>query len=99
MKHILVALFVVLGMAGCATTSEVTTVDDRARLVVYEAPVDAVLYVDGLSMGMASNYSSKKGALAIESGTHEIEIRNSNRSFYSERVFLGPGILKTVVLR
>jgi len=48
---------------------------------------------------MASNYSSKKGALAIESGTHEIEIRNSNRSFYSERVFLGPGILKTVVLR
>lgn len=98
MKNILVALLIVLGAVGCATTSEVTTVDDRARLVVDGAPVDAVLYVDGLSMGMASNYSPKKGALAIESGTHEIEVRSASQTFYSERVFLGPGLLKTVKL-
>jgi len=59
-KNIIVALALVLCALGCATSSEVRTVDDRARVIVEGAPADAMLYVNGLSMGKASDYSQKK---------------------------------------
>lgn len=96
MKNIILTLALVLFTLGCTTVSEVRTVDDRARLIVEGVPADAVLYIDGLPMGNASDYSQSSGALAVESGTHVIEVKNAGQSFYSERVFLGPGNLKTI---
>lgn len=97
MKSIIVTLTLVACVLGCASVSEVRTVDDRARIVVDGAPADAMLFVDGLSMGKASDYSQEDGApLALESGTHVIEVKNASQSFFSERVFLGPGHLKTI---
>lgn len=96
MKNTIVALALIICASGCAISSEVRTVDDRARVIVEGAPADAMLYVNGLVMGKASDYSQKEGALALESGTHEIEVKNGNQTFFSERVFLGPGNLKTI---
>ena len=81
MKNMIVTVALTICALGCAISSEVRTVDDRARVLVDGAPADAMLYVNGLAMGKASDYSQKKGALVLESGTHEIEVKKKFAKF------------------
>ena len=100
MKNLFLIITIVIAITGCAqpSSSIIQSVDDRAMLIVEGAPPDSYLIVDGLSMGDAGQFTMKKGALALESGTHMIEIKNDTKVFYTGKKFLGPGQLETLRL-
>jgi hypothetical protein len=56
-------LFVIipmLSMASCvAPTSMVRTIDDRPSLGILAAPAGSSLYVDGINVGVASEYAGE----------------------------------------
>ena len=86
-------------IAGCTyPKTEVKAVDERPTLAIQGAPADAVLYVDGLAMGPATQYDGKEQVLLLEEGTHLIEIKRGGSVLYSEKAFLGSGATKTVTI-
>lgn len=96
MRFLLIAM-IFTGLAGCAyPTSELRIPDDRPRLAIRGAPHEAILYVDGLSMGPARQYNGQEGALLVEPGIHKIEVLNKSKILLQEKIFLGGGEQKTL---
>jgi hypothetical protein len=95
MRFLLVILIILI--AGCAyPTTSTRTVDDRPSIAIQGAPRGAMLFVDGLNMGEAQQYNGKPKALLLETGTHVVEVRDQERTFLSEKVFLGSGTTKAL---
>ena len=63
------------------------TPDSRPRLAILGAPADAVLYIDGLKIGPAKDYDGKPNALAVLSGQHLIEVKQSGHSILERRAY------------
>ncbi len=93
-------LLLSLGLiSGCTyPKTEVKTVEERPTLAIQGAPENAVLYVDGLSMGPAAQYDGRGQVLLLEVGTHLIEIKQGSSLLYSEKAFLGAGATKTITI-
>ena len=93
-------------VAGCYPASEVRVLDSRPKIAIRDAPPNAILYVDGLEMGLASRYGGVAGSneneealvLFVEPGRHRIEVKSNGEVLLSEDVFLGEGTLKTLTL-
>lgn len=84
-------------LSGCANPVEQTrTVDHRSTIVVKNAPSDSVLYVDGLSMGNASQYVDQ--ALVLEPGTHQVQIRQGGAVIHAEKIFVSGTGTKTITV-
>lgn len=100
MRQFLTIGIVLLALiVGCAyPTSGVRVPDERPSIAVKNAPRDAVLYVDGLNMGMARDYDGRSQVLLLEPGTHKVEVSTGGRVLLSETVFLGGGELRTLVV-
>jgi len=97
MRSILASLLMVTLVTGCVyPTTGVRVTDDRPTLAIKGAPRDALLYVDGLSMGLARNFEGGSRVLLLEPGTHKIEVRSGGTILLSETVFLGSGAAKTL---
>ena len=86
------------GTAGCRyPDSQVRTVDERPQISVQDAPRGSILYLDGLQIGPAQNYSPKTGTLILEAGTHQIIVRaDSGSILFNETIYLGGGELKVL---
>ena len=56
------------------------------------------VFVDGLDVGMASNYVAGKNALKVLSGTHVVKVETKGRTVVEERVYLGDGAIKTILV-
>lgn len=96
MKYLIILFSLMVLAFGCASPSGgVRVPDKRPSIVVQNAPMDAIVMVDGLDMGLANDYDGKEKALLIESGTHKIEVISRGISIISEQIFLGSGELKT----
>ncbi|MEW6612621.1 MAG: hypothetical protein ACOY5C_14030 [Pseudomonadota bacterium] len=99
MRNLALFTLTIVLLGGCAyPTSEVKTTDNRASIAVQGAPEDAVLYIDGLSMGRVAHFDGKSKVLLIEPGIHKVEIVNHNKVLLSEKAFLGTGELKTFTM-
>lgn len=93
-------------LTGCYPASEIRVTDNRPMIAIKNTPQNAILYVDGLNMGLASQYSgapSKDGSeetrvLLIEPGRHRIEVKSNGKILLSEDVFLSESVLKTITL-
>lgn len=100
MAVMLRAFFLIISVTiawGCATpTSMVHTVDDRPGLGIVGASPTSRLLINGLDMGLASDYDGEKAVLRLESGTHQIVVLDENRVYYDEKVYLGRGIIKKI---
>lgn len=97
--RISVVIVLVLSFAGCVHPSTtVRTLDDRPLIGIQGAPAAAIIYVNGQDMGHASEYDGEDTALRIEPGTHLIEIRDSNRVYFEDRIYAGSGSTKTINL-
>jgi len=95
----LLSLFLVFVVCACAMpTTTVKTVDDRPTLAFKGAPEGAILYVDGINMGPAAQYSGEPRVLAVEPGTHTVRVTINNQVLYEQRVFV-EGSLKTIIIR
>jgi len=79
-----------------ATT--VKTVDTRPSISITGAPLDSILYVDGISMGNAIQYNGHPNILIIEPGTHKILIKDGNDVIYQQTIFV-ESELKNIILK
>lgn len=98
MKNLIAVVLIAASVVGCAyPTTMVNTVDDRPRITIEGAPAKAQLYVDNLLMGEVGTFSGRRNkALALEAGTHQIEVVSEGRTIHSQRVFLGEGTYKAI---
>lgn len=99
MKSLSIGLFASLAVLvqGCAypEPSRIEQKDGRPAIGVTGAPANASLYVDGLNMGMASQFDGKSNVLLVESGTHLIEVKSADGEvLHSETVFLSSSTTK-----
>lgn len=56
------------------------------------------VFVDGLDMGTASTYAAGKNALKVLSGTHVVKVEGRGRVVVQERVYLGDGATRTILI-
>ena len=101
MKKLIIFILMVVTFAICSCSmpnTSVRTVDDRPTLVFKGSPENAVLYVDGINMGAASQYNGEPKALVVESGTHVVRITLGSEIVYEQRVFVESS-LKTITVR
>ncbi len=99
MKLFAASALILFLVIGCAyPSSDVRVTDERPKIAVKNAPPNAVIYVDGLRMGLASKFNGDPSVLLLEPGRHKIEIKSDGRTLLSEDVFLGESVLKTFVV-
>lgn len=91
------ALCIVLSACALPQTT-VTSGSSQPSLVVSGAPSDAVLYVDGLAMGRASQFDGHPRVLAVLQGPHKVEVREGSTVLYHDSIFLSNGERRTVAL-
>ena len=86
-------------LSACALPqTTVTSGSSQPGLVVTGAPSDAVLYVDGLAMGRASQFDGHPRVLAVLQGPHKVEVREGSSVLYHDKVFLSNGETRNVKL-
>ena len=56
------------------------------------------VYVDGLDMGSAANYVAGKNSLKVLSGTHILKVEGRGRVVLEERIYLGDGANRTILI-
>ena len=99
MKLAILILALPLLLLACAEPISVTrTLDDRPRLLVQGAPQGALLLVDGKPMGEAATYAGNPGVLLVEPGTHLLEVKLGESLLLSQKVFLGGGEQRTLLV-
>ena len=104
MKNLCTFAFVILFMLiqGCSYPDPATIeqADSRPAIGISGAPEGAVLYVDGLRMGMAGQYDGTEQVLLIESGKHLIEVKAADGTvIHSETVFLNSSATKVLTVK
>lgn len=98
MKHAFLGLMLAF-LCGCAMpVTTVNTVDDRPALAFKGAPVGAVLFVDGLNMGLANEYNGDPKILNVVPGTHTLRIMENGTVIFEQRVFV-ESALKTIIVK
>ena len=106
MKSIITCFLLMALVVGCYPTSEVRIPDSRPRIAIKNAPDNAILYVDGLKMGLATRFSGVQGSeesgetrvLLVEPGRHRVEVKSNGELLLSEDVFLVERTLKTLTV-
>jgi hypothetical protein len=101
MRRILIIglLIITCVISGCPMPqTSVRTVDDRPTLAFKGAPEGSILFVDGISMGTASQYDGDPNVLTVEPGTHNVRIIASDTVVYEQKVFV-ESALKTITVR
>lgn len=80
---------------------EVADLRPQFSFALADANDDASVYrifVDGLDMGSASSYTAGKNALRVIPGTHVLKIEGRGRVVVQERVYLGDGATRTILI-
>jgi hypothetical protein len=102
---VLVAGIMGLATVGCVQmpTEKQEVVDLRPQLsfVLADSSDDASRYrifVDGLAMGTAGSFLSGKNGLRVLSGTHEVRVEHQGRVVVSERLYLGDGAIRNILI-
>jgi hypothetical protein len=95
----LTAALLCTALSACALPqTTVTSGSLKPSLMVTGAPSDAVLYVDGLAMGQASQFDGHPRVLAVLQGPHLVEVREGSTVLYHDKVFLSNGETRDVKL-
>jgi hypothetical protein len=93
------ALAAALVLMGCAyPNTTVRTVESKPQLAIANASPSSMLLIDGVPVGLAAAYDGKKNTLQIDRGTHRIEVQDQGRTVFSQTVYLGDDLTKTITL-
>jgi hypothetical protein len=88
----LIVLFLALALSACALpTTKVNAGTARPTLTVLGAPANAVLFIDGLQIGVASNYNGAPNTLLIEEGVHRVELRQGGNVLMVQKILASGG--------
>lgn len=94
-KPLAISLMILL--AACSMPSTVVkTPDTRPSLAFEGAPEGAVLFLDGVRAGLASQYDGQPNVLLVEPGTHLVTIRGADGAILLERKVFVESELKTL---
>jgi hypothetical protein len=92
MKKISLLLLLANLLSACALpTTRVQAGAGRPTLIVHGAPANATLSVDGLELGLASQYNGKPNSLLIEEGVHRLELRQGGAVLMTQKIFASNG--------
>jgi len=89
-------------LQGCTypDPAKVEQKDSRPAIGVSGAPEGATLYLDGLKMGMASEFDGEKNVVLVESGKHLIEVQAADgKVLLSEIVLLSSSTTKILTIQ
>jgi hypothetical protein len=88
-KPFLVLFSMMLLFSGCSyPTTNVDAVDSRPTLCFKDAPNDALVFVDGLSMGKATAFNGNPKVLTVLPGTHEVQVILGTTVLLKQTVFV-----------
>ncbi len=75
---------------GCNTypVTNVSAIDSRPTLSFTGAPEGAILLVDGINMGVVSQYNGNPRVLTVQPGTHEVTVLVNNKTIFQQTVFV-----------
>ena len=77
----ILAISLIILLAACSVPSTVVkTPDTRPSLAFEGAPEGAVLFLDGVRTGLASQYDGQPNVLLVEPGTHLVTVRGADGS-------------------
>lgn len=93
-----------LTVTGCTQmpTEKQGVVDLRPQLsfkIADENAARARVLVDGLDMGQAGDYLEGKAALRVLSGNHMLVIQLDGRTIAEEKLYVGDGINRTILVK
>ena len=100
-----IALWLALSTAACIQlpTEKQEVADLRPQLTfALSDPDDRPglyrIHVDGLDMGSIENYLTGKNGIKVLSGTHVIKVEGRGRVVVEERIYLGDGATRTILI-
>lgn len=94
-----IVLVLVAALAACSMPqTTVRTGMSAPTLIVTGAPAGSILFVDGLRIGSATQFTGSPNALAVLEGTHQIEVRLGQTVVYHEKAFVSSGQSHTVAV-
>jgi hypothetical protein len=87
----------VLVLAGCQVPrGDVTVPTLGPRLLLANAPAEALLLIDSKLVGEAQRFNGNPEVLQLEPGIHLVEVRLGDRLLLSQKMFSGSTELRTV---
>ncbi len=94
----------VIGMSGCTQMpTEKKSVSDLRPQVTFKGVTDetrtARVMVDGLDMGQIGDFLDGVEALRVLSGTHSIKVEQGGRMLIQEKVYLGDGVSRSIIIK
>jgi hypothetical protein len=91
MKSIMATALVVILSACALPNTNVRVGSVRPALTVKGAPDSSVLYVDGISAGVAAQFDGVNKVLNLEEGSHRVEIRIGEQVLYKATIYISSG--------
>ena len=88
-------------LGGCAYPTEQANVLESRPQISFQTTKDGdamPVFVDGIRNGVVSDYEPGESALRVLPGTHTISVQMPDGSMITQRVYVGDGVTKTVVL-
>ena len=104
MKLILSLFAALVLMTGCiqTPTEKQAVVDNRPQLTFSFADGNKkrgyTVYLDNLDMGSAEQYLEGKVSLRVLPGTHVLRVENAGEIVVQDKIYLGDGASKNIVL-
>lgn len=94
---VLAAALLVIGAAGvlsgCFPKAQIYGVGNEGGLIFRVNPPDAVVVLDGVVQGKASDFPEER-YLKVASGTHRLELRKEGYESWSREVYVSSSLLR-----
>ncbi len=89
-----------IALTGCVNTptANVQVKDDRPLIMFIGAKHDDVVFIDGIQMGEASQFSAGDAALRIEPGTYNMQVKRAGVTVLNKTFYVADGVSKTFTL-
>ena len=80
-------------LGGCYPKAQIYGVENVGGLIFTVNPPDAEVILDGVSQGMASEFTEER-YLKVESGPHRLELRKAGYETYSRDIYVSNSLLR-----
>jgi hypothetical protein len=91
-------------VGGCVRMpTEMHNISDMRPQISFKADStvakDSRILVDGLDMGLVSDYLEGKAAVRVLSGSHIVSVTSGGTVLLEEKVYLGDGVSRTFIIK
>jgi len=95
MKNFL-AIAALIFLSACSYPStQTSSTNDEPTLVFEGSSPTAEVFVNGLNVGLASDYDGDPKSLIVPRGTHQLAVKDNGVTLLSQKIFVSDGAVKT----